>query len=331
MKCFNDHLPEHQKFCGTNEIACEPKKVRDVDVAFTRKPYHGVEDTGEKNRNGKPIRNETPAMDRNQKSVTILDVQSDSSEEEVEPEEICKQTEKNESPDEMTISDIQDQQSQVELNEKKLVLDNDNDQSMSSLGSSFSKLMRGSSQKSYGQYETNAEEIKLRHAELVKRGYSWLKPEWVAKQLRSTPWGEMIKANGDLKDSVRMSILAQREDSLELDYDSSFSSLNNSYTKITRSSSQKLEASAEEIKLRHAELVKKGYVWLTPEWVAKQLRSTPWGEMIKTNGDLKDSVRESIFVEKKKIGWERPTWVAAKLRKTKNGEKIRNEGENQSR
>jgi hypothetical protein len=334
MKCFNDHLPEHQKFCGTHEITCEPKKVKDVDIAFTRKPYQGIEDARGKTRKSKPSKRATPESETTPDNVTISDVPMEQSEEVVKLEEFCEQpqlnesTELDESPDDLTISDIQERESQVELDEKNLDLDND--QSMSSLGNSFSKFMRGSSQKTFQQYETNAEEIKLRHAELVKQGYSWLKPEWVAKQLRSTPWGEMIKANGDLKDSVRLAILAQKVESLEGDCDSSFSSLNNSYSRFMRNSSQNFETNADEIKLRHAELIKQGYVWLTPEWVAKQLRSTPWGEMIKANGDLKESVRESIFVEKKKIGWERPAWVAAKLRKTKIGEKIRNEGENQS-
>lgn len=84
------------------------------------------------------------------------------------------------------------------------------------------------------------------------------------------------------------------------------------------------EFKREEVDLRHAEMMKREYGWMTPSWVDAQLRSTPKGRVLKNKGDIVSPITNAkVLIEQGVISWEAPVWANAKLRKTPRGEAIK--------
>ena len=80
----------------------------------------------------------------------------------------------------------------------------------------------------------------------------------------------------------------------------------------------------EEVDLRHAELMKREYGWIAPDWIDAHLRSTPHGRALKQKGDIVSPVTNAnVLIEKGIVSWETPVWAKAKLRKTARGEEIK--------
>lgn len=168
-KCFNSHLPVHTNFCDAKEITCDPKGTKLTLIKFDRPP--------------------------------ILDLDSKNDDSTKQEDEV------EESPIEEPVDVSEGEEKCVE--EEVLEVDSDDEESVNSvpelMNDSFNSFGgRGSSSfNSFGSREEyTKEEVDLRHAELIKREYGWLTPDWVGSPLRPTPHGKLLKIKGDLASPV---------------------------------------------------------------------------------------------------------------------------------
>ncbi len=160
-QCFNAHLPVHQKFCGTKEITCEPKGQH-------REPF----DFEKSGRITKPVKDDVPS----------------------EKEEPAEPSEDESTDGEIVELAVEAVDHQTRLDYLGLL----NSKEHENLSQSFSEFGRGTPRYIPERDEWVMEEVDLRHAELMKREYGWLSPDWVDAHLRPTPHGKVLKQNGDI-------------------------------------------------------------------------------------------------------------------------------------
>jgi hypothetical protein len=172
FKCFNDHLPEHQKFCGTKEICSEPKSKGSSPFKFEK---------------------ETKIIETFGVSDTKLNDASVYSEEISEYEEVSVTEEEL---DEEIAYTKDFQNSAHSLNLPESIPDHVN------FYNSFSDFGRGATRQIPEREEWTMEEVDLRHAEQMKREYGWETPDWVDPRLRPTPHGQVLKNMGDIVSPV---------------------------------------------------------------------------------------------------------------------------------
>jgi hypothetical protein len=165
LQCFNQHLPEHNKFCGTKEIYSEPKGQNRAPFEFEKEPV---------------LKSEPPVKESNLHSDPVESVEESDSEEE-ETEEVAEL--------QSSIYSLN-----LDLPDEPLGQD--------TLSHSFSEFGRGCPRYLPEREGFVREEVDLRHAELMKREYGWLTPDWIDAQLRPTPHGTALKQKCDIVNPV---------------------------------------------------------------------------------------------------------------------------------
>jgi hypothetical protein len=171
FQCFNDHLPEHQKFCVTKEICSEPKSKGSSPFEFEKK---------------------TDIIETFAVSDTKVNDPSVYSEEISEYEEVSVTEEAEE--EKSYNNDFQS--SAHSLNLPESIPDH------IKFHNSYSDFGRGVSRQIPQRDEWTMEEVDLRHAEQMKREYGWETPDWVDPRLRPTPHGQVLKNMGDIVSPV---------------------------------------------------------------------------------------------------------------------------------
>lgn len=336
FQCFNDHLPEHNKYCSTESIDCQPKGTG-VEIEFKKKPiaYDEVEKSKGKAKKKKTPKHsaatdecelelnelmdsvaDLPGQDIKEESVSSLMSQSFSefggrgkkSKKKVKKD---KSKPKTVAPPEL-VPPGEDEEPELELSE---LMDSVSDlqpaykaqpkeDSMAPLMSqSFSDFGRGKPRTVPASEPFAKEIVKLRHTEFTKHEYPWMTPDWINAQLRKTERGRELLEKGDL------------------------------CGKITDVQS----------------LIDQGYIsWQKPDWTQTKLRhlssrqvqtkedgtdramSQSFSELCRdkpSSFDGQSSLRHAEFEKSGDFPWMTPEWIHAQLRKTERGLKLLETGE----
>lgn len=260
MTCFNNHLPEHQKYCGTKEIFSQPSGSA-VEMSCKRKPITDsdfVKDS--KAQDAKPaLKRKAP---KKKKSKSKKKQTKDSATEELsvadlESSEVAKADvnaaslasisvpESAEEEEEFDITELSDKMSAL----AKIDANPRTHGSVSKMNHSFADFGRNIALAPDDSF--SKETVELRHAELFQREYSWMTPEWINMQLKKTPKGRELLESGNLSQQPVTDIRMLLEEGL-----------------IT---------------------------WEKPAWTKPKLRQTPQGQKIKDEAlELENSFREEF-------------------------------------
>lgn len=256
VQCFNDHLPEHQKFCTTKEIYSEPKG-KASPFEFAREKETIIEtftDSDTKinfdvEADDEPSDHEriTNIIMKNKRQNGTHHGDDDDDDDEYEEVEVSEYDLDDDSivefvVEEQNTNDVMDLQSSM----KSLSFP---DKAPRSFHQSYNDFGEQTNEKGIrlrpcqntlpeGSDSWKMEEVDLRHTEQVKNHYSWSTPDWVMdRKLRATSRGHVIKnGTGDLISPV-------------------------TNAKV---------------------LIDQGIItWQVPDWTNPKLRKTPRGEQIK--------------------------------------------------
>lgn len=167
MKCFNAHLPEHQKYCCTETLDYEPERNVDTPYVFTETKYTDLEETP------------TPAKTTTKKKST----------KDKKKKKKSKGTKKVRAP-----------ATPVESKTPVVIEPIDEPEA----AAAQRKLIIGSGQMPEEQ-KFAPEARTLQHTEQRKHEYGWETPDWVDSCLRSTQYGQKLK-DGEASDPVRDAI-----------------------------------------------------------------------------------------------------------------------------
>lgn len=267
MRCFNDHLPEHQKFCGTKQICCRDPKGRKVE--FKKKPI--VEKEAEE----LLLKKEAPKKTKKSKKKKKKDKEPEPEPIEQEAVPIDQENPPIESVEYEMVSEIEKELASLQVEDKAAEYeaeqnntgeeeDDDEEEGEMSLGDlkqferpkpdqgrmhhSFSEFGRGPPRNIPARETHEHEKVDLKHAELMKREYEWMTPDWINAQLRKTHRGRELLESGNLSGPVTdVSILIEQG----------------------LISWEKPE-------------------WAKPEWTTKKLRKTKGGDLMKQEAELKE-------------------------------------------
>lgn len=218
MKCFNEHLPEHQKYCGTKEMfsqptgsgvemACKKKPILDGDKVKkapsepTPKRKAPKKKKSKKAKGGKS-KTAKPAVEEESIELTVEDIANDNIEAD-EPSELgdSKVQAADEEEEEFDIGELADQMSALGKMDY-VPASHDSISKMNHSFSEFGRNVRGKARPLPADNGFVKESVDLRQTEMFKREYSWMTPEWINKQLKKTPKGRDLleKKNGPVTD-----------------------------------------------------------------------------------------------------------------------------------
>jgi hypothetical protein len=165
LQCFNEHLPEHNKFCGTERISSDPKgKGLDLHKGLIKKIALKEEEKPKCPEPQKEQEAKKPKEAKKKKKVT--------KKKKAEEQQAEKKVEEIQSPEPESLPEA--------------------------LSTSHSEFVRGTPRQIERRETFVQESVDLRHAELLKREYGWMTPEWINAQLRKTPQGRKLLEQGEL-------------------------------------------------------------------------------------------------------------------------------------
>ena len=254
MQCFNEHLPEHQKFCTTKEIYSEPKgksspfdfaKEEPIIETFTESDTKINFDSGDEEPtmsdherisklvvHGKPQNrpgNDGEDYEEYEEEVSDYDFDDDSM------VELVVEEAQN---DDENVMDLQSSMKSLTLPDMTSATCPSFHQSCNHIGANGRTFRPSPGTVPDGSDSWKMEEVDLRHTEQIKNHYSWSTPDWVMDcKLRPTTRGHVIKNGiGDIISPV-------------------------THAKV---------------------LIDQGIIsWKVPDWTNPKLRKTPRGEQIK--------------------------------------------------
>lgn len=277
MRCFNEDLVDHQRFCTTGELYSEPKRRPPLE-AFAKAA----------------VEEEIPELSPVKKEEAASEEESESTLEEIvqEEEEVVNEDEEEVVEEEI----VEEEQAEGEEPVEKEDRLGDDDLRSVDTGMGTEEIILidvGDDDASTGVYgrDDNPEDepghryrirlgtgvvpepdifepeiVHLRECGLSpKREYAWAKPDW--GQLRPTDLGALVKAAGDLAKPVTAA----------------------------------------------STLIESGEItWAKPDWLIRSpLRESPKSKVVKMGGTLSKPVTMiAEYVEKGEVpGWQKPDWV----------------------
>lgn len=175
IKCFNEHLPEHNKYCGTKSIQCQPKG-QGIEIEFKKNSSKQMVVDDETPKQTKPKKKSS------KKKPAPVEIESEVAPVVVEEEE------------ELELDDL--------IADLKVTTDPEPKPVVPAMSQSFSHFGRGKPRTIAEREAFTKEHINLRHTEFAKHEYSWMTPEWINAQLRKTERGRKLLEQGDLSGPV---------------------------------------------------------------------------------------------------------------------------------